>query len=256
MDAQRISSSWTTITQISQMLSSSPDSWHSYIASARVAINSIDATGFMTNPSLLDQQIFFINTLQRLAYVDADSGGVIDLANWCLQKWLAILSLHPQSVAVLRGIAQYWLYRAQPCLARIHAEEGESSSSSSGGSVRATTTALSHSTEDEYQQDVQSYATAQRILHSADHVEARGLLLPATEYFRQAVALAEAQDQVSGDLLVLAAEAHMSLGNVSYSGVNIENYEIALDYLRSAMAIPGYVLEPHLHQYLDDYGQV
>jgi hypothetical protein len=38
---------------------------------------------------------------------------------------------------------------------------------------------------------------------TSDYVEARGMLLPSTEYFQRAVTAAEARDSVTGDLLSL-----------------------------------------------------
>jgi hypothetical protein len=68
-----------------------------------------------------------------------------------------------------------------------------------------------------------------------------------------------------------AAEAYMSLGNVSYSSVNERYFRQALLYLRRATQISGYTLSPYLqqfvplsliykysqsHSYLDDYGRL
>lgn len=52
-------------------------------------------------------------------------------------------------------------------------------------------------------------ADADARLHTADYVEARGILLPATEYFRQAVDAADTQSRLTGDLLSLVCLAHM-----------------------------------------------
>ena len=40
----------------------------------------------------------------------------------------------------------------------------------------------------------------------ADYVEARGMLLPATEYFQRAVAIAEQGNRISGELLSLVSD--------------------------------------------------
>lgn len=50
---------------------------------------------------------------------------------------------------------------------------------------------MSHSSEE-----------AEQRLHTADYVEARGLLLPAVDYLRQAVDRATSQDSLTGPLLV------------------------------------------------------
>jgi hypothetical protein len=43
---------------------------------------------------------------------------------------------------------------------------------------------------------------AEQRLHTADYVEARGILLPAVDYLRRAVEQAGAQDSLSGPLLI------------------------------------------------------
>jgi hypothetical protein len=45
-----------------------------------------------------------------------------------------------------------------------------------------------------------------------------------------------------------AAEAYMSLGNVSYSYVNERYFRQALIYLRRASQLPNYTLSPYLQQ--------
>ena len=46
---------------------------------------------------------------------------------------------------------------------------------------------------------------AESRLHTADYVEARGILLPAVEYLRRAVEMARTQDKLTGDLLSLVS---------------------------------------------------
>lgn len=48
-------------------------------------------------------------------------------------------------------------------------------------------------------------AEADARLHTADYVEARGMLLPAAEYFGRAVRAAETQRLLNGDLLALVS---------------------------------------------------
>jgi hypothetical protein len=45
-----------------------------------------------------------------------------------------------------------------------------------------------------------------------------------------------------------AAEANMSLGNVSYSHQNEQYFHRAIRYLRRASQIPGYRLSPYLQR--------
>ncbi|KKY15478.1 hypothetical protein UCRPC4_g06345 [Phaeomoniella chlamydospora] len=177
------------------------------------------------------EQIWLLDVLQRLAYFDADTGGAQDIAQWCVSRWLQIIQRDPNQVGALRGLGQAWLLRSQPCLARIH--HNEASSSSSGGSSAALIGAPGrpYTSVDEARDTARAIQEADARLHTADYVEARGMLLPATEYFSRAVENAESQNVLTGNLLALAAEAFMSLGNVSYSNVNEEYFRRALSYL-------------------------
>jgi hypothetical protein len=47
----------------------------------------------------------------------------------------------------------------------------------------------------------------------------------------------------------------MSLGNVSYPGVNEQYFIQAVRYLRAATLIPEFRLPRHLRRYLEDYGR-
>lgn len=96
-------------------------------------------------------------------------------------------------------IGQNWLFRAQKSLAKIHRSEQDSSSS--GGSSNHP---LSQSQE--HVQISRGAVEAEDRLHTADYVEARGILLPATEYLKRAVDTARAQETLSGDLLATVSE--------------------------------------------------
>lgn len=89
--------------------------------------------------------------------------------------------------------------------------------------------------------------------------------MPATEYFTRAVTVAEEKGTINGELLALvsttrtdptnmvayhsqAAEAYMSLGNVSYSYVNERYFRQALIYLRRASELRNYALSPYLQK--------
>lgn len=107
---------------------------------------------------------------------------------------------------------------------------------------------------------------AEQRLHTADYVEARGLLLPAVDYLGRAVVQATSKNSLSGSLLVIvsfpvevtcassakshkqAAEAYMSIGNVSHSRVNRDYFCQAIQYLRIASQIPGFPLPTHLQK--------
>lgn len=140
-------------------------------------------------------QVYMLVALQTLALKDVDNGIITDIAAWCSRQWLVIVQREPQNLAALRGLGQMWLSRAQPSLARIHNSQGSSSSQRQG---RTTSGAKESASE------------AERRVGTADYVEARGFLQPATEYLERAVAAALAQNALSGDL---AAKVRMSMSS-------------------------------------------
>lgn len=119
-------------------------------------------------------------------------------------------------------------------------------------------------------------AEANARAHTADYVEARGMLIPAVDYFSRATNVAERTESLTGELLsevsnlssrqyftgtsrltdgdsyvLQAAEANMSLGNVSYSHQNEQYFHRAIRYLRQASQISGFRLSPYLQRYKD-----
>jgi hypothetical protein len=98
------------------------------------------------------------------------------------------------------GLGQGWLSRAQHALARIHRQEGSSSSGASSGRP-GTGQSVAYTASDESRDAAQAAAEADARVHTADYVEARGILLPATEYFSRAVNMAERRGRLTGDLL-------------------------------------------------------
>lgn len=183
-EEQRINACKTAINQIYTMLRSSPQQWRNFLSLARTVIAQLDGTTFMQQATRTAEQVWMIAALQILAFKDVDNGAVLDIASWCSRQWLVVVQRDPQNVSALRGLGQMWLSRAQPALARIHASQGRSSSGG-GNSSRS-----------------ESATEAERRVGTADYVEARGFLQPATEYLERAVAAASNQDAIPGDLLV------------------------------------------------------
>jgi hypothetical protein len=91
------------IDQIHNMLDSSPNEYMAHVESARRAMNTLDSLHFFDDPEQLEAQMRVIETIQRLAFVDIDTGPVNGLADWCLQKWLCLLQLYPEAVDILKG---------------------------------------------------------------------------------------------------------------------------------------------------------
>jgi hypothetical protein len=92
-------------------------------------------------------------------------------------------------------IGRNWLSRAQRALASIHrAERG--SSSGSGASASAP-----QSQSEEEDKKARKLTDPEDRVHGADYVEARGILVPATEYFQRAVTATYASGNVDGTVL-------------------------------------------------------
>lgn len=104
------------------------------------------------------------------------------------------------------GLGQAWLLRAQNTLARIHRLEGSSSSGTSSGRPASSAGRISLASSDEEREAARQAVEADQRAGTADYVEARGILLPATEYLRRAVETAERTNQVSGDLLSMVRD--------------------------------------------------
>lgn len=94
--------------------------------------------------------------------------------------------------------------RSQPALARIHREEGSSSSGKSSGRP-GTGNDASYTSTDDARDAARAVAEADARIHTADYVEARGILLPSTEYFTRAISVAERKGALTGDLLALVS---------------------------------------------------
>ncbi|KAF2806923.1 uncharacterized protein BDZ99DRAFT_393927 [Mytilinidion resinicola] len=246
MDNQSFETVTATVNQIATVIDTAPDQWREYLVAARQITAHLELTNVIHEHASRQWQIWLIDVLQRFAYSDTDSEGVPDIANWCLRQALTVLELAPGEADLMRLIGQNWLSRAQPNLARIHQLDGFSSSS--GSSMGAITSSPSLTRSEDERQAARAMAEAEERLHTADYVVARGLLLPATEYLGRAVDMALARGDQTGSLLTAAAEAYMSLGNVSYARVNERYFREALRYLRLADNVPDYTLPVHLRQ--------
>ena len=202
-EEQRIGACKTATSQIYTMLRTSPQQWRNFLGLARTIIAQLDSTAFMQEPTRTSEQVTIVAALQTLAFKDGDNGAVVDIASWCSRQWLALLQRYTRNLSALRGLGQMWLSRAQPALARIHASQSCSSSGSSGSPPRS-----------------ESAAEAERRVGTADYVEARGLLQPATEYLERAVTAASNQDVLAGDLLakVRCLDCHSSLSPSIFTG--------------------------------------
>ena len=111
--------------------------------------------------------------------------------------WLTNLA---RPTYIRTGLGQAWLARSQNVLARIHRTEGSSSSGSSGR-ARSVSDRLSYTSAEEARDAARAAVEADARAHTADYVEARGMLIPAVDYFFRAINVAERDGGLAGELL-------------------------------------------------------
>ncbi|TVY20254.1 hypothetical protein LARI1_G000732 [Lachnellula arida] len=233
------------VTLLYEVVSSCSHEWETYVPSARSAMTALDRIHFFRDPQRYDEQVWMLHGIQDFAYHDADSGCIRDMAEWCQSAWLRILRNYPRKC---RDSYRNWLQRSQATLARIHREEGSDSSSQGSGNL------FDFDTDQDSDDDIASPPSDPR-REGPLYVEARGYLQPAVDFYGRAVRSADALGSTTGDLLALAAESQMSLGNVTGPPGDERHFSHAIRYLRRAEEIPGYTLSIYLQHYLNDYGR-
>ncbi len=100
----------------------------------------------------------------------------------------------------MSGLGQAWLARSQSVLARIHRTEGSSSSGSSGR-PQSQGDRFAYSSLEEARDAERATAEADARAHTADYVEARGMLIPAVDYYSRAIDVADRDGLLTGELL-------------------------------------------------------
>ena len=110
MDAaedQRITSAKAELRRIQSAVESRGNDWDSHVNAARGIIATVDSTSLMQRGDHSADQTLIIAGLQHLAYHDADSGGVQDIADWCVTRWLSMVQRDPENVDALRGMLRH-----------------------------------------------------------------------------------------------------------------------------------------------------
>jgi hypothetical protein len=103
MDASIYSDIQVTVDHFDQLLQTTDNDWDAILGSAREFIAYLETASFFDDPAQREQQIRTIEVFQRLAYHDVDAGGVADLAELCLERWLQLHQLYPNTVAISKG---------------------------------------------------------------------------------------------------------------------------------------------------------
>ena len=104
-NAQGLTSCKASVNRISSVLSSaiSSEDAQEFFALARSAIASFDQLDYMNDLGRTTEQVAVLNTLQNLAYLNADEGGIRDIADWCLRQWLTVLNRDQECLEALQG---------------------------------------------------------------------------------------------------------------------------------------------------------
>ena len=122
MAAQQATASAVDATErLYALLNEDPENVGSQITLARNITELWNETTSMIDGNMSqDIWTWMISAVQEVAYHDADSGGLRDLADWCVSQWLAVLERHPESVASLKGTPSPSLFRPSISSFRIH----------------------------------------------------------------------------------------------------------------------------------------
>ena len=73
------------------------------VTMCRSIMNFLNQNYLLHRAGSLLEQAQIISRMQDVAYHDADSGGVQDLAQWCNRQWLRLLQQYPISSIVLQS---------------------------------------------------------------------------------------------------------------------------------------------------------
>ena len=103
-DSQRLAAIFRELRRFGPGSGSSTNHINQYTTLARSIIQFLDQTSLLPRAARLDDQVAVIARLQDLAYHEPDSGGVPDIARWCVGQWLRLLQQHGENVGALRGL--------------------------------------------------------------------------------------------------------------------------------------------------------
>ncbi|KAJ6282356.1 hypothetical protein J3E71DRAFT_341575 [Bipolaris maydis] len=182
MDSQMLHMLTATVELVNANLDTEPNSWRHQLPAIRNITNSFEISDTAPEQSRRYWQMPLVTVVQRVALADADNGPVSDIADWCLRQLLTLLALYPQDPEILAS---------QKALASIARAESE----------------LPRNEESNPHPDqftTQPLVETHERINSADYVEARALLVPATDYLQSAVDAAREKGELTGHLLLTA----------------------------------------------------
>ena len=100
-DEDAVGTLMATVQLITTALDANPEDWRNHLQDIRNVTAVLEFTDIHPNETRRVWQTTLITTFQRVAYADADSGGVLDISDWCLKQAVTLLSLYPENVELL-----------------------------------------------------------------------------------------------------------------------------------------------------------
>jgi hypothetical protein len=91
----------STVERIAATLDTAHDSWRDHLQSIRNITAVLEFSDTHPDESRRQWQLPLVTVFQRVAYADADSGGVSDIANWCLKQAVTLLQIYPDDIELL-----------------------------------------------------------------------------------------------------------------------------------------------------------
>ena len=91
----------STVDLISTTLDTNPGGWRDQLQAIRNVTVSLEFLDSTPEEAQRRWQIPLIDVFQRVAFIDADNGGIIDIVNLCLRQSLSLLHLYPEDVNLL-----------------------------------------------------------------------------------------------------------------------------------------------------------
>ena len=88
------------------------------ITISRSIISFLDQNYLLHRAGTPQEQVLIISKLQDVAYHDAETGGIQDIAQWCTRQWLRLLQQYPASSIVLQSKSLQVRVYANPGRAR------------------------------------------------------------------------------------------------------------------------------------------
>ena len=78
-------------------------SWEEAILQAKTVTGDLDKAPNARTSLGVPRWVNLVGLLQKLAYVDPDSGAQPEIATWCERQWADVLQNHPHNVPALQG---------------------------------------------------------------------------------------------------------------------------------------------------------